>query len=176
MTHRIRFPLALCLGLAATGALAAGPVTAPDASRADRRAAAEARFATADVDRDGRLDRVEAAALGERFGHRFDRLDADADGELTRDELAAARGGRHGHRGHRGHGRAGFLFGLLKGMDDDGDGAISRTELGTKMPAWTTAFTTIDADADGKLQRDELKAHWYRSAQERRAARGENRG
>ena len=108
MTHRIRFPLALCLGLAATGALAAGPVTAPDASRADR--------------------------------------------------------------------RAGFLFGLLKGMDDDGDGAISRTELGTKMPAWSTAFTTIDADADGKLQRDELKAHWYRSAQERRAARGENRG
>ena len=173
MTHRIRLPLALCLGLAATGTLAAGTAPSADGPRAERRAALEARFVAADVDRDGRLDRVEAAAVGERFAHRFDRLDKDADGELTREELAAARGARHGRGGH---GRAGFFSGLIKGMDDDGDGAIDRTELGTKMPAWSTAFAAIDVNADGKLRRDELRAHARAAARARHEAREEDRG
>ena len=172
MTHRIRL-LALCLGVAATGAFAADTTPSADGARAERRAAMEARFAAADVDRDGRLDRVEAATIGERFVHRFERLDKDADGELTREELAAARGARHGRGAH---GRSGFLFGLVKGMDDDGDGAIDRTELGTKMPAWSAAFATIDTNADGKLQRDELKAHGRRHAEARRAAREAKQG
>ena len=151
----IRFPLALCLGLAAAGVSAADVPAPGDTARAERRAQFEARFTAADADRDGRLDRVEAEAAGSHLVRFFDRLDADADGELTREELAAA----HGRRGHRGHGGFAFFAGLVKGMDDDGDGAISRAELGTKMPIWSDAFTTIDANADGRLERDELRAH-----------------
>ena len=138
----IRFPLALCLGLAAAGVSAADVPAPGDTARAERRAQFEARFTAAE-------------AAGSHLVRFFDRLDADADGELTREELAAA----HGRRGHRGHGGFAFFAGLVKGMDDDGDGAISRAELGTKMPIWSDAFTTIDANADGRLERDELRAH-----------------
>ena len=152
----IRLPLVLCLGLAAAGATAADLAAPETGPHAGRRAELEARFAAADADRDGRLDRVEAATVGDRLVGFFDRLDADTDGKLTREELASAARGYHGHRGH-----AGFAFfaGVVKGMDDDGDGDLSLAEIGTKMPAWSDAFATIDANADGRLQRDELHAH-----------------
>lgn len=148
--------LALALLFAATGAVAADSAPDRDARRAEWKAKAEARFVAADADRDGRLDRVEAQSAGERLARHFDRLDADADGELTREELAKA---RHGRSGPGRHGGRAFLAGLVKGMDDDGDGAISRAELGDKVPEWVAQFAAIDADSDGRLGRDELRAH-----------------
>lgn len=131
-----------------------------EARRAEWQARAEARFAEADKDRDGRLDRVEAQAYGERMVRHFDRIDANRDGELERGELAAAR--RHAMQG-KGRQRMrtmhAYQGGLFKGMDDDGNGAISRAELGDKVPRWAEAFATIDADGNGELAAEELKAY-----------------
>lgn len=142
-----------------------------EAHRAEWRAKADARFAEADTDRDGRLDRVEAKAFGERFNKNFDRIDANSDGEIDKQEIAQARQharkGRHGMRAVRAYQR-----GLFKGMDDDGDGAISRTELGDKVPRWSENFATIDANRDGKLSREELHAA-RRAAREQRQAQRE---
>jgi Ca2+-binding EF-hand superfamily protein len=160
----IRTALVVALSLAAATVFAATPATPAGANAAPlsasdvaaRRAAwqaeAKQRFDAADADRDGRLDRVEVAQ-NERLARHFDRLDADADGELTPDELAQARRHRGGHRG-----RIAFHIGLVKGMDDDGDDAISRAELGDKMPLWAEQFARIDVDADGRLQHEELRA------------------
>jgi hypothetical protein len=144
-----------------------------EARRAEWQARAEARFVEADKDRDGRLDKVEAQALGERLARNFDRVDADSDGELTREEMAQARrqaaGARHGKRMKM---MQAYQRGLFKGMDDDGNGAISRAELGDKMPRWAEQFTAIDADANGELSREEMKAHRQKVRAEHQAQRG----
>ena len=143
-----------------------------DARRAEWQARAEARFAEADKDRDGRLDRVEAQAFGERFNQHFERIDANSDGEIDREEMAKAR--RHARGQHGRHGmRSGMAYqhGLIKGMDDDGDGAISRAELGNKVPRWSENFATIDADKDGKLSREELRAAQREARAQRKARR-----
>lgn len=129
-----------------------------EARRAEWQAKAEARFAEADKDRDGRLDKVEAQAFGDRLVRNFDRIDANRDGEIERSEMADAR--RHAAQGKR-HQRMrtmhAYQRGLFKGMDDDGNGAISRAELGDKMPRWTENFAVIDADANGEISADELR-------------------
>lgn len=143
------------------------------ARHAEWRAKAEARFAEADKDKDGRLDKVEAqAAFGDRFVARFDRMDRDKDGELTPEEMREARKGmRHG-RHHRGHGYQAYFRGLWQGMDDDGDGLISRAELGNKAPKLAENFDVIDGDKDGKLSREEMR-DWRKAQFE---ARGGFRG
>ena len=141
----------ICTALVLASGLALAQTGTADheARRAEWQAKADARFAEADKDADGRIDRVEAQAFGERFNKNFDRMDANKDGELDRQELAQARQhARNGRHGGRGHGA--FLHGLIKGMDDDGDGAIDRAELGNKMPKWSENFATIDADANGR--------------------------
>jgi hypothetical protein len=169
----LRITLAISLALATGAAAAATPTpttgaSSPsgerDARHAQWRAEAQARFNAADADRDGSLDRVEAQALGARVAEHFDRIDADSNGGLTPEEMKNARKGSR-----RGHGRAAFFMGLVKGMDDDADGAISRAELGGKMPLWSENFTTIDADGDGRLSHEELREH-------ARATRGGHRG
>mgnify|MGYP006190792427 CR=1 FL=1 len=131
-----------------------------EARRAEWQARADARFVEADKDRDGRIDKVEARAFGERMVRNFDRIDANKDGGLERSELAQARrhaaGGKGGQRMRTMHA---YQRGLFKGMDDDGNGAISRAELGDKMPRWSEHFTVIDADANGEISGEEMKAH-----------------
>ena len=52
----------------------------------------DARFATADANKDGRLSRDEVK--DSRLASRFDALDANKDGSLSRDELAAGKPAR----------------------------------------------------------------------------------
>jgi len=164
--------LCTTLVLASGLALAQTPAGSADheARRAEWQAKADARFAEADKDADGRIDRVEAQAFGERFNTHFDRMDANKDGELDRQEMAQAR--RHAHKGHdRMRSRMAFQHGLIKGMDDDGDGAISRAEIGDKMPKWSENFATIDANNDGELSREELRAAAHEAHEARKAQR-----
>lgn len=158
------------LVLASGIALAQAGNPDPEARRAEWQAKADTRFAEADKDADGRIDRVEAQAFGERFNTHFDRIDANKDGELDKQELAQAR--RHGHRGRDGmRSHMAYQRGLIKGMDDDGDGAVSRAELGNKMPRWSENFATIDANKDGELSREELRAAAHEAHEARKAQR-----
>lgn len=111
--------LLLCSGLA----LAQQDVADRDAQRAERQLRAQERFAAADADGNGCLDRKEAQALGARAAHQR---------------------------------------GKLRGMDDDGDGNLSRTELGSKAPRLLEQFATIDGNSDGELSQEELRAHRLR--------------
>lgn len=156
------------LVLASSMAMAQDKDGEREARRAEWQAKAEARFVEADKDRNGYIDRVEAQFLGERMVTHFDRIDADADGRLSREELTQARQkARRGGQKMRGH--MAYQRGLFVGMDDDGDGAISRAELGDKMPRWSENFAAIDANGDGKLSKEELRA-WQRAAWEAKRA------
>lgn len=162
--------LALASGLAL--AQNAGS-TDREAARAEWRAKADARWAEADKDGDGTLDRVEVQASHPRLAERFDKVDANADGEISRDEMRAMHGKmRHGRRGM--HRMQGYMAGLFTGMDDDRNGAVSRAELGDKAPRIAEQFAAIDKDGNGELSREEFREHRRAHRQERREARKTN--
>ena len=138
--------------------------------------------ASLDANRDGAIDRAEAAKAP-RFAERFDRLDRNDDGRLTRDE----RGMHHRRGGKRHHG------GGMARLDTDKDGRISRAEfevMETRMAEWRARhaeraakadakrshrapmdFAAIDANRDGYLVRSELHAHHERLRPQREAER-----
>lgn len=153
-----------------------GAQTPADPSRdarlaeSEAQAQAQARFAAADVDKDGGIDRVEARSLGPRVVEHFDRVDRNQDGALDARELGSARAHARA-RGHQGQARKAFLRGLFIGLDDDGDGAISRAELGEKLPKLAASFAEIDRNADGRLSKEEMRAHRMQRQAERQATR-----
>ena len=139
-----------------------------EAARAEWRARAEARWAASDKDGDGSLDRVEAQAHHPRLAERFDRIDADGDGEISREEMRAMHGRMH--QGRRGmHRMQGYMAGLFVGMDDDRNGAISRSELGDKAPRIAENFAAIDKDGNGELDKEEFREHHRSQRAARRA-------
>jgi Ca2+-binding EF-hand superfamily protein len=84
-----------------------------------------ARFAEADANDDGALDREELLAMGrERMERGVDRMlaraDTDGDGALTETELAALREER---------GREGGIARMFDRVDADGDGSLSEAEI-----------------------------------------------
>lgn len=139
--------------------------------------------ASLDANRDGAIDRAEAAKAP-RFAERFDQLDRNHDDRLTRDERGARHGMRHG---------GGQRHGGIARLDTDKDGRISRAEFAvieTRMaerkarraeragkddakhghrPAMD--FAAIDANRDGYLVRAELRAHHERLRPQHEAER-----
>ena len=56
----------------------------------------------------------------------------------------------------------------LKAADTDNDGLIDRAEAQAKLPRLAKRFDTLDADGDGKLSYDELRAAGQKMAERRR--------
>jgi len=121
--------------------------TAAFAQGQDRQGAFLERLRAADKNADGMLSRDEAASLPRILEH-FDEIDADHNGQITFEELRAF---------HQGHGRHGHHGGFMKHLDKDGDGRVSRDEA-QGAPRLAQNFDQLDANHDGFLTKDELRA------------------
>jgi Ca2+-binding EF-hand superfamily protein len=117
-----------------------------------------ARLKKADTNGDGMISREEAKALPHLAAH-FDEIDANHDGQITADELRAY----HQKQGGERMKNSGAMF---KKLDTNGDGKISRAEAQAGAPRLAEHFDEIDANKDGFITMDEMKA-----AQARRAAK-----
>jgi Ca2+-binding EF-hand superfamily protein len=146
--------LAALLSTGATVALAqaaADPGAGGERQR-HRSERAEAAFNETDSNHDGRLSQSEwQAAQLRKSSEKFQKLDLDRDGKLSREEMESARASHHG-------GRGGAMREHLRALDTDGDEQLSRAEIGTQAPRLAQDFDRIDANADGKLSREEMRA------------------
>ena len=154
---------ALALALLAASVASAGPVrTAPGAPT-------NGRFTELDRNRDGAVDRSEAAATP-RLAERFERIDRNGDQRLDPTELrkasrlAATR--RDLAKAQREAMRARFAF-----LDTDGDRSLTLAEIGAEAPRLAGQFATIDRNRDGRIVPDELRDHLKAEREARRAAR-----
>lgn len=123
-----------------------------EAMRAEMRAKVHERLNAADTDGDGSISRKEAEASMPGLAGKFDSMDADKDGKISRDEMHGFR--MAGKKHERKHMRMAF-----KSADKNGDGALDKSEAEAGMPMLAQHFATIDADQDGKVTHQELRAH-----------------
>ncbi len=145
---------------------------------------AQERFRQADKNGDGALSRAEAEAGMPRLAKDFDASDANKDGKVTQEELRAYGAKRHAqwkeHGGRAGHhnpeaSKARFSE-RFKKADTDGDGALSKAEAEKSIPRLAKHFDEIDANRDGKITQDEMKASMEKHRAERKKHHGEPRG
>ncbi|PZO10614.1 MAG: hypothetical protein DCF27_02650 [Lysobacteraceae bacterium] len=104
------------------------------------------------------------------MANNFDRMDANKDGSIDQAELAAMRQ-KMRRGGDRMKSAMSCQRGLFIGMDDNGDGAVTAAELGSKHERWSEDFEIIDANRDAKLTSEEIKAYGRATMKAHRAAR-----
>ena len=148
--NKLKISLIIPALFVTSAAYAQAQAQAPsDAPKGERGARMQEHFKAADKDGDGRISRAEADASLPRIAKNFDALDTNKDGFLTKDELRAGHGkGGHGDKMHD----------HMKSADKDGDGKFSREEANASMPRLAKNFDAIDANKDGFVTRDELRA------------------
>jgi hypothetical protein len=117
------------------------------------------RMAQLDTNKDGVIDRSEAAKAP-KFAEHFDKLDANRDGRITAEERPQ-RGMRDGKGGHGDR---------MAQLDTNKDGRFSREELAGKERVLQN-FAAIDSNQDGALSREEMQAHHRAHRGERGAPR-----
>jgi Ca2+-binding EF-hand superfamily protein len=116
-----------------------------------------------DANKDGFVTPEEAKDYP-KLSAQFDAVDTNKDGKLEVAEMDAHREAMHGQM--RAHGEERW-----KAADTDGDAAISRDEAKVAMPRLAADFDKVDANGDGKVTRDEMRA--VRSQRQDRPARSE---
>jgi Ca2+-binding EF-hand superfamily protein len=107
-------------------------------------------MAAVDADSDGVVTRDEAKAQP-WLADKFDSVDANKDGRLDKSELDAMRDAHRAEMQARGEER-------WKAVDTDGNGSVSRAEAEASTSWVAGQFDKLDADKDGQLTRDEMKA------------------
>ena len=149
--------IALSLGLLAASIAFAQQAAPRHAEGRDPEARAEA-FAESDSNRDGRLSLAEfQAARSRKLAEQFSKMDGNRDGALTQDEMREARREHKHMRSARKH-QAMAMREKALALDTNSDKALSRAEIGSKMPKLAENFAAIDLNNDGKLTRDEMHA------------------
>lgn len=134
-------------------------------------AAADARFAKLDADKNGQISREEhSAAKPHRSGMRkptgaddgkraafrqkmLERLDTDKDGKLSDAERQAARQQRQAR--HAEGGKRGGHDAMAKHFDGNGDGLVTLTEMRATV---TTHFERVDTNRNGSIDKAEREA------------------
>jgi Ca2+-binding EF-hand superfamily protein len=117
-------------------------------------------WAAMDTDGDGTISKAEADAGAPRMAERFAEIDADSDGHVTKDEMHAARARFHEGMQARGEER-------FRSADTNGDGSIDRAEAQQGMPRAAEHFGELDADSNGLLTHEELRAGMHKHHGER---------
>lgn len=140
--------VAVALAISSVAAVAQVKQAAPDS--------AKSHMQKLDVNKDGVIDRAEAAKAP-RLAKHFDQLDTNKDGKLSADERSQMRG-KH-QRGARGDGH-----GRMMSLDTDNDGRISRAEAAAGNGKMAERFDQMDVNKDGYIDRADRQA---RMAQQR---------
>ena len=139
----------------APAAQAPAAAQAPSTTARAAKPAHHGGFKAIDTNGDGQISRDEAK------GHawlekNFDQIDTNHDGQLSKDELAAW------HKAHKGEMRekmAERFDAKFKAADKDGDGALTKDEAQAGLPHLAKHFDQIDANHDGKVTEDEIRAY-----------------
>ena len=132
---------------------AADNTTAPKGERGSH-------FKKADTDGNGTLSRAEVEKSMPRLAEKFDQIDTNKDGQLSRDEMKAwKKTHKHAHKKGNKADRQAKAAERFKHADTNGDGKISRAEAEKNAPRLAKKFDAIDANKDGQLTQEELRAY-----------------
>lgn len=113
----------------------------------------------ADSNHDQLISRDEAKAGAPILAVQFDAIDTNKDGQLSADELKAFHEAmrKAAEAEHKAH-----LAAMIKKLDLNGDGAVSRAEAQQGAPHLAKRFDKLDANKDGQLTAAELEAGMMR--------------
>ena len=149
--------MALTIGLLAAS-IAVAQQAGPRKGEGRDPEARAAAFAASDANRDGKLSMAEfQAARTQKLAEQFASMDANRDGGLTQDEMREAVREHKHMRSARKH-QAMAMREQARALDSNGDKALSRAEIGNKIPKLVENFDAIDLDNDGTLNRQEMRA------------------
>lgn len=112
-------------------------------------------FARLDADGDGRISAVEADK-DSAFGLRFDDLDTDEDGLVSAAEFGGSASGAAPAAAAAAPPTT--STDAFSSLDADKDGRVSSTEASANT-GFDSSFSSIDANADGFVTSDEYTAH-----------------